>query len=52
MCLLIFDCVLFIVLEKVFLEVIIDLGKDFPIAFSRHLESPLSKLRFFLERLV
>lgn len=35
MCLLVFDCILFIVFEKVFLEVIVDLGKDFSFAFAR-----------------
>ena len=39
-CLLIYDCVLFIVFEKLFLEVIIDLDKDFSVAFARHLGSP------------
>lgn len=39
-------CVLLIVFEKVFLEVIIDLGKNLSIAFDRYLGSPLSKLKF------
>ena len=41
-------CVLFIVFERLFLEVNVDLDEDFSVAFARHLGSPWFKLRFIL----
>lgn len=43
----VFDCVLFILFEKICLEVVTDLGKAFSVAFARHLVLPLFKLSFF-----